>query len=760
MAKNEDKQDIINVDETPDYEVSQVSDLKDEDILSNMMSNFNDCETYYSELYLAMKEDYDFLKGDQWPTDVRQARVDDGKPVETYNQLGQFVKKVVNSAKMNPPSINIKKGDFNANQETTEFYQAKIKQIESESDADNSYLTAFHHAASGGIGFIRLNLVYEDEMSFEQSIRIEPIDDPFAVYIDPNFKSDYSDLNYAIVYTTMSKDEFEQNYPDAESCSANWQGFIDNKWVTKDSIRIVEYFFKSYHKEWLYKCEGVDNGILKSDYDKLENKPKILKKRQTVKETINWIKCSKDEILERTTFPGKDIPVIPVLGDTFVVEGKRYFEGIIRQAKSSQRTSNYVNSTSLEMLGMMAKGKIVIPAGSIEGYEEEWYNMHLSNDPVLPYNQKDLQGNSSQPTPLQQSFPMDVIAQMVEQSANGMKATTGIYDPSLGKEGGQEVSGIALLTKQRQAETINFMYVDSLSKSLTRIGKILVNIIPIVYGPDAQVIIKSQSGEDRVVKASDSLEINLNKGKYNVEVTIGPYGETQRQETARSMLAFMNAIPESAPLLADKFAAAQDWKDADVIAKRLQTQLPDNIKAMENGEQEQTIPPAMQQQIEQAQADYENQIAELSASLQNQQLLASNLLSELNQQKQSNVNKLMEIESKEKIEAEKNRNAIILKLIDKGMPVSDPMLADVLNQYNQQIIENDASNIPPQMGDTVVVAGMNDPNTIASQQSSIDNQINQMADQQQEPQADDRDRILQGLDQNFSGIPRVTTGNR
>src|SRR6185369_520977 len=102
---------------------------------------------------------------------------------------------------------------------------------------------------------------------------------------------------------------------------------------------------------------------------------------------------------------------------------------------------------------------------------------------------------------------------------------------------------------------------------------------------------------------------DVTMGKYGVTVAIGPATETKRALASEQMMAFVNANPQSAGLVMDLIADAQDWPKAGEFARRFKMHLPPGMvpedemtpemKAMqESNNQVQQ----MQQQIEQAMA--------------------------------------------------------------------------------------------------------------------------------------------------------------
>jgi hypothetical protein len=140
-----------------------------------------------------------------------------GRPCLTFNKMPAFIRQVVNDARQNKPSVKVHPQDSGADKRVAEIYDGLIRNIETTSDADVAYDTAIEHAVGQGFGFWRINTAYTCDDAFDQDIVIERVSNPFTVYGDPrSTAADSSDWNVAFIITTLSKDEFEREYPDAE----------------------------------------------------------------------------------------------------------------------------------------------------------------------------------------------------------------------------------------------------------------------------------------------------------------------------------------------------------------------------------------------------------------------------------------------------------------------------------------------------------------------------------------------------------------
>lgn len=718
---------------------NEKEDLKDDDLLlAKIRENFKLAQESYSMQREQAREDFKFRSGDQWDNNIRRQREIDQRPCLTVNKLNQFVRQVVNNQKINRPSINVNPADSQASIDKAMIYQAIIKNIEAQSFAENAYDTAFDNACTGGEGYFRIITDYKDPLSFDQDIYIKAIDNPFSVYIDPNFKSDFSDINWAFVFDKIQKDVFKREYPNSEIFNPYF--YEQTEWISEDYVIVAEYFYIDYEDLDIVLLED-GTTLFKKDYKALDNAPKIVKERTSKKKIVKWVKTNGHEILESTVFPGEIIPIIPVFADTYLVDGQRIFEGVIRQAKDPQKAFNFWTSAQAEQIALAPKAPFIGVEGQFEDHEEEWNNSNKVNYSYLEYKPVITQNGQAAPAPQRTQFDPQIgtIVQAKADANEDLKATTGIYDPSLGNDK-KEASGVALMSKQRQAEVTNFLFIDNLAKSLKYAGKCILGIIPIVYDTEREVLVKGKvNEEDKTVKVNSLEEkepIFFNAmGKYDIDVSIGPYGENQRQNAIESMLSLMQINPQLSSLIGDIFVAKQDWDGAKEISERLKIMLPPELQ----GKQE--LPPELQAQLAQAQAQYEQQIQAQSVQLQQMQQLVANLTSELNKAQNDNIlkdidlkNKQSEIESKERI-AQLNAQIELLKAGIKE-DAADSRLAftqelNYLSAKNkqeelQEEMEEQQGQPQPRLQDETVLAGVNDPvtnaNTTGSSELSEDEQ--------------------------------------
>jgi hypothetical protein len=586
------------------------------------------------------------------------------------------VRQVTNDQRQNRPSIKVNPVDDKADIDTAKILQGLIRHIEYSSNSDVAYDTAFEGAATKGIGYFRAITDYCDPHSFDQEIVIKRIRNSFSVYLDPTYQEpDGSDANWGFVFEDLSTDDYKAQYKDSKLASMNDWGSIGDTapgWTTSATCRVAEYFYKTF-KETTICLLSNQEVVEKDKLSQLPDGVRVLSERKTMLPAIQWCKINAVEVLEQTDWPGRWIPIIPVLGDELDIDGKKVLEGIVRHAKDAQKMYNFWVSAETETIALAPRAPFIGVEGQFEGHEAQWRTANSKNHAFLEYKPKSVGGVPVGP-PQRNAYepPVRAITQARSQSAEDLKATTGIYDASLGNRS-NENSGIAIQRRNVQAQTNNYHYIDNLSRSLRHLGRILVDLIPKVYDTPRVCRIVGEDGEAEMVKINQLFEkngevkeYNLGLGRYDVTVSTGPSFTTKRQEAVESMLALTQSYPQVAQAAGDLIVRNMDWPGSKEIADRLKKMLPQGL-ADEPGDQK-PLPPQIQ------------------AQMQQMHQMIEQLTQHLNDANQKIETKSVELESRERIEMAKIQAQIEIEMAKMGSKESLTLLsheiAEIQNRLN------------------------------------------------------------------------------
>jgi hypothetical protein len=608
-----------------------------QDILQRAKECFKEAQDAFSDNRDRMLEDLRFSNPacpDQWDDAVRRAReqaADGSRPCLTFDQTNQYIAQVVNDSRQNKPGIKVIPVNSGADVEVAQKLEGLIRHIEYSSRAGIAYDTAMEYAARVGQGWLRVVPEIVNAEQNEQEIRIKRVHDPLSVILDANSQEpDGSDADHGFVETILTKNAFKRDYPKASLIGWDSNDRIDG-WISEESIRICEYFYKVKTKTNNLRIAGPDGSdmtVTEDDYWKLADQtgqaPQVTASFESESTEVKWVKMTGQEILEETDFPSRYIPLIPVLGYELWQEGKRYLCGMTRRMMDSQRAYNYERTSYIEQVALQPKAPFIIAYESVENFQDEWGSANASNRAYLPYNAIGPDG-SQLPPPSRQAPPAigSAFLQGGQIAINDIQASIGMYKSNLGAPS-NSVSGKAKMQDQREGDTANFHYIDNLSRGIEHLGRIIVDMIPQVYDTKRQARITGDDGkveqvtidpDQQEAKKKDGTAVTINPGvgTYDVRVKAGPSYSTLRQESAEAIGNILQGNPQAMAVLGPEWAKMQDWPNAEKISRLLLAMAPPAVQAVEQADAD--IPPAAAAQM----AQMKQQIQHMTQLLQQAQ---------------------------------------------------------------------------------------------------------------------------------------------
>ena len=604
----------------------------DDDKMATMRHRLQIAQSAYSDSREDELDDLRFMAGSpdnqwQWPADVLatrgavQGQTINARPCLTINKLPQHVRMVTNEQRQNRPSGKVIPADDNADIQVAEVLNGVVRHIEYMSDADVAYDTACDNQVTYGEGYIRLLTEYCNDETFDQDIRIGRVRNSFSVYMDPTIQDPCgADAEWCFITEDILKTEYERMFPDATPISTLYsQGVGDqgiSSWLQEDTIRIAEYFYKTYEPATLHLYPDNQTAFARTPQDKqlmaLFGKP--IRSRSVQRTKVMWMKTNGFDVLDEREWPGKWIPVVRVIGNEWEVDGRMHISGLVRNAKDAQRMYNYWTSQEAEMLALAPKAPFIGYGGQFEGYEQQWKTANTTNWPYLEVN-PDVTDGAGNVLPLPQRAPPPLpqtgLIQAKMGAADDIKGTTGQYDASLGI-GGNERSAKAIIAREKQGDVGTYHYVDNLARAVRHITRQIVDLIPKIYDTQRIARIIGVDGDVNMVKFNPTQQepvkeirgpdgsliekiYNPGVGTYDVMVTTGPGYMTKRQEALDAMSQILQANPQLWTVAGDLFIKNMDWPGAQEMAARFKKIL--DPKVLSEGDQSPEMM-AAQQQIE------------------------------------------------------------------------------------------------------------------------------------------------------------------
>lgn len=459
----------------------------EKDKIKDDLEDFALCLEHENTQRKQSQDDLEFtLLDKQWNDKDVSQREEEGRPCLTINRLPAFGKQVLNDAKINRAAINVKPVGGGADKLTADIQSDLIRNIETQSQADQVYDTAFQFAIYGGFGYFRVNVDYLSEDEWDQDIFLERVPNPFSVYGDFEGKEATSiDWNRAYVTDWYTKAAFEAKWgKDRKAGSFDvGSGDYDANWFKDKRIRVAERWLR---EEVPTKLLKISNGAvmfeevwLKNQDDFLAQGLEVTGERDSKTHKVRQRLITGTEVLEESDWLGKYIPIVPMYGEEINVNGKRYFVSLIHRAKDSQRLYNYQRTLSAELGGLQPKAPWLGPVGMFATDAAKWQNANRVAYPYLEYDVVPEQ-QMAVPTRIPFAGPPAGAMQEAMMASDDMKAVMGMYDASLGARS-NETSGRAIIARQREGDTSTYDFIKNRNIAVEHGGRIVLDLIPRLY---------------------------------------------------------------------------------------------------------------------------------------------------------------------------------------------------------------------------------------------------------------------------------------
>jgi hypothetical protein len=362
---------------------------------------------------------------------------------------------------------------------------------------------------------------------------------------------------------------------------------------------------------------------------------------------------------------------VRIVGNETVVDGKILYTGLTQRAYDAQRMYNYQVSTMVEMLSLQKTAPYIGAKGQFKGVEARWARANATNPAYLEYEPVELNGQFL-PAPQRQPAPQVPTGnvQAMQAAAQDLQWITGQHAANFGAAS-NETSGRAIMARQREGDTATYHYLDNLSRGILHTGRILVDLIPRIYdtkrilrvlGDDEtpSVVMHDPEQPEAVRKVQDETGAikriyNLNVGRYDVAVSVGPSFGTLRAESTEAMTQLLQGNPNLWTVIGDLYVRGQNWPNAQAIADRLAKTVPPEIKG---GNDDEADPEAMMGQMQAAMQQLEAALQEREQALQQAAQIVQQLegqLQEAQVKQQTEQAQVMDKTNAEIIKAETER---------------------------------------------------------------------------------------------------------
>jgi hypothetical protein len=649
--------------------------INEQEVLSQANKHFNIWNSYFNENIVRGKDDMNFVLRDQWTAVERSEFTRLFKPAMTFNKLYDATKKIAGEQRKNKPDLIVRSLTGKATQEQINLRADLVRTISYQSQNDLVYQTAFKSALMMGFGAFQIVLDYESPKSFNQIIRYDLIPDPTRTIFDATaLKPHKGDGNYCGRFYVFTRDEFFATYPYVTNPVSYIDPYmlLDFQWQTRDTITVADYFVK----EWfpLIILELSDGRVVdEAEWEEIQRKskiqreitegkevegivekiiPKVVGKRQTQDYRIMHYRMIRNQIIDFSEWPSKQLPIVFVDGDSYYIEGRQYCRSFIHEARDAQKCVNYFGSEIAAEVKNRRREQWLGTPENIVGYEQDWRNPELQMG-ILRAKPDPKTGQM----PIKQP-PWDLspaIMQNFQRATQDIREILGFSETEALQ--GRDISGTARRERKLEGSMSAYVYFDNMNQAVEQGGRVVNDLLPYIIGEKERTMVlsKKDGKTDSVIinqRASDgSITNDLGLGDFDVEIDSGPSFAVQKEIALEFLQTTLQAQPQAFPLIADLWAKNLDVQFMPQMAERFKTMVPPEILAKEEGKELPPQPPnpqaiMMQQQMQMAQAEMQSKQAqiqmkaeELKIKQQQHELDKANLLLEAQKiQTQSELN--------------------------------------------------------------------------------------------------------------------------
>ena len=519
------------------------------------------------------------IAGAQW--EGRLGLQFENKPKLEVNKILLSVIRIFTEYRNQRMTVDFVSKDGSKNEKLASVCDGLYRADEQDSCAEEAYDNAFEEAVGGGIGAWRLRAAYEDEYDDEneyQRIRFEPIyDADSCVFFDLNAKrQDKSDAMHCYVIYSMTHDQFIEEWGKDKLSSVQKQ--VEDQefdWNTPDFVYVAEYYKVELKKERVHIYKTILDEEVKytdSDFEKDESleeslfisgSEKIGEKRRTKRKVHKYI-LSGAEVLEDCGYiAGTEIPIIPVYGKRWFVDGVERAMGHVRPAKDMQRLKNMQVSKAAEIASLSTVEKPIVAPEQIAGHQQMWTEDNIKNFPFLTLNPlTDQEGNTVSTGPAAYTKVPNVppaMGLLLQLTDADIKEVLG--NPEKGEEIVSNISGKAVELIQNRLDMQTYIYISNMAKAIKRSGEVWLSMAKDLFvesGRKMKVINKDlaayQIELNRPMQDDEQgsyIENDLSNAKFDISVEVGPSSSSKKAATVRSLTGMLQYAqdPETSTIL-------------------------------------------------------------------------------------------------------------------------------------------------------------------------------------------------------------------
>ncbi len=614
------------------------------DIHSEAMKQFDRIQSALRKERLQCLDDRRFysIAGAQWEGPL--GKQFENKPRFEVNKVHLAVLRIISEYRNNRISAAFVSKDGTEYDKLADTCADLFRADEQDSVATEAYDTAFEEAVGGGFGAFRLHTEYEneeDEDDEKQRIRIAPIvDADSSVFFDLDAKRmDKSDAKHCFVVTSQSRAAYMDEWGDDPS---SWPKDIKRSefdWLTPDVVYVAEYYLREMETQIIRVFRHLDGSEVKhpeadfEDDEELEATLEALGAREVRQKKVKRRRIRKyilsgNAVLEDCgLIAGKNIPIVPVYGKRWFVDGVERCMGAVRLAKDAQRLKNMQVSKLGEIAAMSGIEKPILFPEQVAGHQDRWAEDNIKNYPYQLINPvTDATGQLQNLPPVAYTRSPQIppaLAGILQITELDIKEILG--NQNEGDKMVSNISGKAVEMIQQRLDMPSFIYMSNFAKAVKRAGEIWLGMAKEVYVEEGRTM-KGVGEQDEVTSielmrpmmrdGEQETENDLSEADFDVAVTVGPTSDSRRAATVRAITGMLaiTSDPETAKVLQAMAMMNMEGEGISDVREYFRKQLV-RMGVLKPTEEEKQEMQAMQAQAQQPTPDQQYLLAQAQKTL-------------------------------------------------------------------------------------------------------------------------------------------------
>ncbi|MEW9855921.1 portal protein [Novosphingobium sp. M1R2S20] len=560
--------DMTEIDTALDSEPTDADSERLRKVHERAMRRFDECsaptQTNRAESLTARR--FITIPGAQWEDEFGE-QFDNSIKLQS-DKVGKGVRKIENDYRQNRIIPDFRPDGPNANDKTADtldgMHRADSYKYKSQQARDN----AVFEAIAGGFGAYRLTNELEDPRDKDNDQqRINPAalipDADQTVFFDIGAKLyDKSDARYAFIRSTFTRSAFEEEWGGAISEFPEGVLWQCRDWFRPNTVAIAEYYEREDvdDKLWIlmHELSGEERRIWASqleDGDLAELKRDGFKARSQKRKRVRVHKyiLSGGEVLEDCgLIAGECIPIVPVYGLRYFVDGIERWKGYTQDKMDDQRLFNSCVSKLMETNSLApTEAPIFDPEQIDPTIAKEWAEANIKRAPYrLAHSLRNPDGSIAAMGPVGMVQPPQlapVTATLIQLAATNL--TEDLVDADEVKA---NTSAEAMDIAATRVDAKSGIYLDNIRQSVQREGEIYLSMASEVYVEEGREVetMDEDGGNGRAVlaepytdpKSGEHMTINdLTTGRYKVIVSVTEATATRRDKTVKAMLSVAEA---------------------------------------------------------------------------------------------------------------------------------------------------------------------------------------------------------------------------